>query len=382
MKNVNFLFFKAYIHLEKWLLFLLIALITYFFDLGSCLAQTPITPRSYVCFRMETPPVIDGKLDEKAWKKAPWTQTFVDIEGAKKPTPLQKTKVKMLWDNQYLYIGAVLHEKHIWAYQDKKDQIVFWENDFEVFIDPDGDTFNYYELEINAINNTFDLFLPKPYRNGGPPITSWNVEGLKSAVSVKGTLNNASDTDKNWTLEIAIPFASLSYRDVPAVFPTNGSVWRINFSRVNWQHELADGKYQRRKDPATNRILPEYNWVWSPQGHINMHLPEYWGYLQFSSHEAGKRNAKFEPSSLEKMKLTAWKLHALQNDHFRLNKKFASTLAELKSKEKLIAEPFDSNEITMEVTPDNFLISIANQKENKRVTINRHTTLTVTSLSD
>lgn len=255
----------------------------------SASAQTPPTPKTYTCYRAEKAISIDGRMNEHSWKKAAWTSSFVDIEGDKKPLPLQDTRVKMLWDDQYLYVAAQIEEEHIWAYQDKKDQIVYLENDFEVFIDPDGDTENYYELEINAINNTFDLFLPKTYRKGGKAQLKWDIKGLKSAVSVNGTVNNAKDKDKRWTLEIAIPFESLGTENVKPVIPAGGSEWRINFSRVNWQHDVDEnGRYSRKRNAETGKIIPEYNWVWSPQGIINMHYPEYWGKLIFSKETAGK----------------------------------------------------------------------------------------------
>jgi len=263
---------------------------------ASVFGQNTEDPKSYVCYRSQKALKIDGKLNEGSWKKAEWTDLFVDIEGQKKPLPLQKTRAKMLWDDTYLYIGTEIEEAHIWAYQDKKDQIVFHENDFEVFIDPDGDSQNYYELEINAINNSFDLFLPKTYKKGGKARLNWDIKDLKSAVTVNGTINNPSDTDKSWTLEIAIPLSSLSTEQVAAIIPKDRSVWRINFSRVNWQQSIADGKYSRKRNPETNRFLPEYNWVWSPQGVINMHVPEKWGYLQFSSNKAGKKKAALSPS--------------------------------------------------------------------------------------
>lgn len=232
---------------------------------------------------------MDGRLSERSWKKAAWTSSFVDIEGDKKPLPRQDTRVKMLWDDRYLYIAAQMEEEHIWAYQNKKDQIVYLENDFEVFIDPDGDTDNYYELEINAINNIFDLFLPKPYRKGGRAQIDWDIKGLKSAVTVDGTVNNARDKDKRWVVEIAIPFESLSIENVKPLIPADGAEWRINFSRVNWQHEIGeDGRYNRKRNAETGKIIPEYNWVWSPQGIINMHYPEYWGKLLFSAEKVGK----------------------------------------------------------------------------------------------
>ena len=244
-------------------------------------AQTTPLPKKYTCYQTDEKILIDGKL-ENAWENAPYTSLFVDIEGDKKPLPYQHTRAKMLWDQTHLYIAAVIEEEHIWAYQTKKDQIVYLENDFEVFIDPDGDTENYYELEINAANNIFDLFLPKTYRNGGRAKLDWDIDGLQSAVSIDGTLNDASDKDKQWILEIAIPFKSLSTTDVPAIQPVAGDAWRINFSRVNWRHEVDEnGKYSRKRDPETKKLMPEYNWVWSPQGVINMHFPEYWGYLHF-----------------------------------------------------------------------------------------------------
>jgi hypothetical protein len=49
----------------------------------------------------------------------------------------------------------------------------------------------------------------------------------------------------------------------------------MNFSRVEWQIEA--GGHQYRKVPGK----PEDNWVWSPQGVVNMHVPERWGYVQF-----------------------------------------------------------------------------------------------------
>ena len=51
---------------------------------------------------------------------------------------------------------------------------------------------------------------------------------------------------------------------------------KINFSRVEWQITIRDGAYE--KIPKT----AEDNWVWSPQGVIDMHQPEMWAYLEFA----------------------------------------------------------------------------------------------------
>ena len=92
---------------------------------------------------------------------------FVDIEGDAKPAPRFRTRAKMLWDDTYFYIAAEMEEPHVWGTLTKHDSVIFHDNDFEVFLDPDGDTHDYYEFEINALNTGWDLFLDKPYRDGG-----------------------------------------------------------------------------------------------------------------------------------------------------------------------------------------------------------------------
>ena len=81
---------------------------------------------------------IDGRLSEAAWKAAPWSDPFVDIDGTRRP-PLG-TRMKMLWDDDHFYIGAELEEPDLWGTLETRDSVIFQDNDFEVFIDPDGDT--------------------------------------------------------------------------------------------------------------------------------------------------------------------------------------------------------------------------------------------------
>jgi hypothetical protein len=238
-------------------------------------------PKGYVCHRATAPIVVDGKLDDPAWQNAAWTDDFVDIEGDAKPKPRFRTRVKMLWDDDYFYVAADLEEPHVWATLTKHDSVIFQDNDFEVFIDPNSDNHEYYEFEINALNTGWDLFLTKPYRDGGSAIDSWEIPGLKTAVHVVGTVNDARDVDKGWTVEMAFPWKVLgeaAHRKVP---PAEGEQWRVNFSRVEWRHEIVAGKYRKIKG------LPEDNWVWSPQAAIDMHRPEMWGYVQFTHAKPG-----------------------------------------------------------------------------------------------
>lgn len=239
--------------------------------------------REYVAFRTSQSLRIDGRLNDPAWENAPWTEDFIDIEGSAKPKPAYNTRAKILWDKKYLYIGAELEEPHIWATIDENDAVIFQENDFEIFIDPGNDQKDYYELEINALGTKWDLLLTRPYHLKGKAVTSWDIVNMKPAVFAEGTLNNPTDTDKYWSVEIAMPWKSLREYAPRQKRPSPGDQWRINFSRVQWQREVVDGVYVKKKDPLTGKNLPEDNWVWSPQGVVDMHRPEKWGRVIFSA---------------------------------------------------------------------------------------------------
>jgi len=235
-------------------------------------------PKSYIVPYTDEPPLIDGQMDPGVWELAPWTDDFIDIEGIEKPP--YDTRIKMLWDDTHYYILARLYEPHIWGNLRQRDTIIFYNNDFELFIDPDGDTHQYLEVEVNALNTVWDLFLEKPYRNKTKADSRWDLSGLQTAVTVSGTLNDPTDTDAYWQLEMALPWEGMQRGMLNAQPPPN-TFWRMNFSRVNWDFDLEDGQYRRKKD-SLGRYLPEYNWVWSPQGVINMHQPEHWGYVYFA----------------------------------------------------------------------------------------------------
>jgi len=232
-------------------------------------------PKRYDCRYASAPIQVDGRIDEGVWRRTPFTDLFVDIEGDKKPRPRFATRAKMLWDDQYFYVAAEMEEPHVWATLTRHDSVIFQDNDFEVFIDPNGDTMEYYEFEINALNTGWDLFLNKPYRHGGKADNGWEIPGLRTAVHVQGTLNDASDRDEGWTVEMAFPWKALAEFARKPAPPHPSDEWRVNFSRVEWRHRVKDGKYEKIKG------LKEDNWVWSPQGIINMHVPEKWGIVRF-----------------------------------------------------------------------------------------------------
>ena len=283
------------------------------------------TPENYVVYHVDHPPVIDGNINEQVWQQVNWTKEFVDIEGRDKPKPPLATKVKMLWDDSCLYIAAQLTEPQIWASIKKHDAVVFQDNDFEFFIDPSGSTQPYYEVEVNPFNTIWDLLLTRAYRDGGTSVSSWDVPNLKSAVKIQGTLNNPSDKDEGWTVEMAIPIKALIVNS-RSQHLQDSTIWRVNFSRVEWDTKVVDGKNVKLTNDK-GRPLPEHNWSWSPQGLIAMHYPERWGYIQFSKQPVN--SVTFNMPYAEEQKKYLWLIYYRQKQWLNEHKAYATSLHDL-----------------------------------------------------
>jgi pimeloyl-ACP methyl ester carboxylesterase len=275
-------------------------------------------PKGYLAYRAAGPIQIDGVLDDAEWGKIPWGDYHEDIEGDKKPLPTYKVREKMQWDDENLYIAAELEEPHVWGTLTKRQSVIFYDNDFEMFIDPDSDRRFYVEYEMNALNTIWTMLLERTY-NEGVDARVHEYPGIRTGVHVNGSPNDPRDKDKGWTLEIAFPWKALSAPTQKPCPPREGDQWRLNFSRVEWDVDLVDGMYV--KVPRH----PEHNWIWSPQGFVNMHLPEYWGYVQFSAQKAGEAGEDLTAGARQVLR----HVHFAQMEFHRKHKRFATDLAEL-----------------------------------------------------
>lgn len=271
-------------------------------------AQTDL-PRKYVIQRSAQPVDVDGKLEDLAWSGAKWTETFGDIEGDINPHPYYDTQVKLTYDDDYLYVGAYLEDTHIWASQTKKNTAIFnFDCAFELFLDPDGDHVNYYEFQANPLNTIWELSLPKPYRANPKATNPDNIEGLKTATHVYHTINDPSDQDSLWSIEMAIPWSGLEKYYGQALPPQSGSIWRMNLARVQWGAEIEDGQYFKLEEDSN------LYWTWSPHAEINLHTPEYWGYLIFD-----KEPLQFEEDLLldQERRLLLMEAFQIQKNYYR-----------------------------------------------------------------
>lgn len=275
-------------------------------------------PRQYVAHRLGEGQTVelDGRLEEEAWSEVGWAEDFVDISTA--ATPPLRTRVKLRWDEETLYVGAWLEEPQVAAnisstchcINASADQVIFHDNDFEVFVDADGSTHNYKELEVNALAASWDLLLSRSYEDGGGENSSrlfgdagWDMMAPRAAGRAAawsdGRVNKPGSAPSFWSVELALPLRKLAEL-TRAALPGSARApkphfWRINFSRVEWGMVVVDGRYQKRPSCRTCPVPgapAEDNWVWSAQGAVAMHKPERWGFLQFEdSHVNATRAA-------------------------------------------------------------------------------------------
>ncbi len=273
-----------------------------------------LDPPRYMCQKISHTITIDGEINPSEWNKASWSDQFIDIRGKEHPKqPIYSTRMKMLWDDENIYIAAELEEPHLWATLTKRDSRIYFDNDFEVFIDPNGDTHNYYEFEINAYGTEWDLMLTKPYRFGGTFIDGYTMIGLETAVKLYGTINNPSDTDSKWCVEMKIPIKAIINGELKV-----GQQWRFNFSRVQWlQITKTDNQYKKLK--GKEGFGSEENWVWAPTGIVDIHRPEFWGFVQFADSE----DAVFEWNKNEDIKFELRRLLNMQLAHYKKEGKYA-----------------------------------------------------------
>lgn len=291
--------------------FFTVALFLFVSGLPECFSQSSrqfavpeilFDPPSYVIYKAGEEIQVDGVLDEEAWKRADWTEDFADIRGGEHPAPENRTRAKLLWDDGFLYIGAEIEEKHIYATMTERDSPLHLDNAFEVFIDPTGDTHNYVEFQINALGTIWDLLLTKPYRDGGNGISRWNLLDYQAAVKTDGELNKPGPEDEKWIVELALPLGALAEIAPGGRPPEAGDQWRMNFSRAYRDLEVSGDEYRLRVNPDTGRPYnPSYT-SWAPQGLVNIHYPEMWGFVQFSGLDAGTGAEEFRLHPEEQIK--------------------------------------------------------------------------------
>ena len=199
----------------------------------------------YTVYRAGTPITIDGRLDEPAWLAAPDFGAFVFpwyVGGEK-----EQTVAKMLWDDENLYVGFLCEDAHIWAEHTERDSSVWKDDTVEVFTAPNPDRPNaYFNFEMNVLGIFLDQFHPD---GAGVPVKEeWNGEGVRIATSIQGTLNDDSDEDQFWVLEVALPLSNFAHvaKNTP---PKAGDVWHLNLNRLGGKTNIQYSQWTASQTP-------------------------------------------------------------------------------------------------------------------------------------
>ncbi len=209
--------------------------------------------------------------------------------------------------------------------------------------------------EVNSLGTEWDLYLSKPYRDNPQVLNNWEFAGMKSAVHVDGTLNNPKDTDKSWSVEVFIPWSSIYQVARGKEKPVPGEHIRTNFSRVEWTTDIRDGKYVKVPIKGEDKIR-EYNWVWAPTGVINIHMPEYWGFVQISDKVAGTGETPFVTDPNDEVKWLLRNLYYRQNEYAATFGEYAPSVTALKPEELCPAE--QAKQIKLFNTPSMYEITL------------------------
>lgn len=208
-------------------------------------AQPPI-PR-YEVKRATSPIVIDGQINEKAWEAA---SPPAELKGLweQQTGPKQKTLARLLWDDQYLYVSYDVEDIDITAQFLERDDPTYRDDAVEIFLNPRPEqTGLYFGLEMNARAVLYDYVM----YDSRYLLKRFNMEGVKVAVFLRGTLNVRGDKDEGWSLEVAIPwnnFEGMGQR------PTPGTVWKANLNR--WDGVEPNRRMSIWSDPVQPRPAP------------------------------------------------------------------------------------------------------------------------------
>ena len=158
----------------------------------------------------------------------------------------------------------------------------------QVFLDVDGSLFNYKQVQANVLGTLMDQMLFKSPHNAinrtANKDRQWHGE-IESAVYTEGTINLPGDTDKYWSIEMAITFESLYQNSnlKKRRKPLDNEVWFTQFARAEYYLDVSRGKYKKSPQGV------EDWWSWQPCDAVNLHIQDRWGLVQFKRDMSDKK---------------------------------------------------------------------------------------------
>ena len=169
------------------------------------------------CPRTTTPPKLDGQLDDPAWSGAGRVTGFVGLNDPRLVEDQSAVLACHDADNLYLAFECTdPQNRPLVGTFNQRDSAVYQEDAVDVFLQPAGGQYPYYQLVANVIGTRFDMkLIEQDGRRANIP--DWNPDWTVATSQGPG----------RWVAEIAIPFGDLDGMSPPA----DGAKWRVNFCR-------------------------------------------------------------------------------------------------------------------------------------------------------
>ena len=226
-----------------------------------------------------TKPALKAATDDPAWKTAAVVPKLSVSRGTPKGTAGVPTEVRLLWDEDYLYVRFTCQDDELHLPETGRDARLFRGDVVQVFIDPKGDGRQVVELLCNANNDVLDLqilltaaprsdenlqLLPEVVDRDYWMSADWNAKGLRTAAAKDEKDGEVS----GWRVEMAIPAKSLLRRlGEDRLSPLT---LRANFVRYEWE-----------PPPGPNQEWSLLSMNWSPVEAGYPHLsPAAMGFLK------------------------------------------------------------------------------------------------------
>jgi len=191
--------------------------------------------------------IVDGMANDKDWIKAS-TYPLSHFYGVNKPTDKQASSVKILWDDSHLYFFFQAEDHYLTARETERDGVPYYDDCFEVFLIPSAKPIKLhygFEVNLNKTANDF-IFLNDFYQNSNVSLKSYNPT-YRVKTRTEGSLNDNSDKDVGWSMEVAIPIKEFHSQQFTTV--QRGTVWNILIIR----QDRNDASGERR---STSTLFP------------------------------------------------------------------------------------------------------------------------------
>jgi hypothetical protein len=173
----------------------LLVIILFFFSL---ISFSQVERKNAVAIKTEVAPVIDGVLDDIAWSKAIAIKEFTQFLPFYDQPPSFESEVKILYDNQAIYVGAFLYD----PYPDSIPMQLGNRDDENMNVD-------YFGLAFDTYNNQSDAFVFQ-VTSAGVQIDSRESDNTYDGV----WLSEAKRNKNGWVAEMKIPYSAIRFPTV------------------------------------------------------------------------------------------------------------------------------------------------------------------------